>query len=653
MKFMTWNVNGIRALTQYHPYCDDLHKNYREILDYLDADVICLQETKISRSKLESDLALVPGYDSYWSFHRTKSGYSGVVIYVKDHLKLLAAEEGISGIISGNITIPSDSNPSTAFTPPPQQGSSGMTRRVGGYPQLEIPLLEQQDDVQDFDPSRTPPPSQALSSAATVARLQELDSEGRGLVLDFGFFVLFNLYCPNETDETRLPFKMDYYHLLEARVRGLIQEGREVMILGDMNVIPTELDHCDPEKWKKECGCDDFTNTQPRRWFNAFLAPGGPMTDLYRVFHEGERGAFTCWNTKINARPSNYGTRLDYILVTSGLLPWFKSCNRKPQVVGSDHCPVVAEMFTELVLEKDPVEIVKGREMTASAAAEASRDDIDASLSEVTLDANNNSKRSRQLQDILDSYGGTNDHVLAAKYYDEFSGKQQKLSMFFKKPAAAAAATATEPSPSQMTPPPLSSGKRPSSTPDVGGGSTTSSNASSVRSTVTQGKAAKKPVPGSKTVTGSQQSMLSFFTSPASKSKQVAPADTTTDIATTNGNETLALTSASTAMDTSSTQLSSQPSLSLSQPLSLPETLASSSSTASTTFCPSDFADWIPGPNDTLPFQSNAEETTSTWQNLFQPRKIPKCKFHSAPCTEYTVNKKGPNKGRRFFLCSL
>lgn len=32
MKFMTWNVNGIRTLTQYHPYCDDLHKNYRVTL---------------------------------------------------------------------------------------------------------------------------------------------------------------------------------------------------------------------------------------------------------------------------------------------------------------------------------------------------------------------------------------------------------------------------------------------------------------------------------------------------------------------------------------------------------------------------------------------------------------------------------------------
>jgi len=332
MKFMTWNVNGIRALTQYHPYCDDLHKNYRvkswttkpdfnaavsihtlnnsnfglpssqEILDYLDADIICLQETKITRSKLESDLALVPGYDSYWSFHRTKSGYSGVVIYVKDHLKLLAAEEGISGILSGNVAMPGSDS---IFASPglPSGQHNGPVRKVGGYPRLQTEMYGQDEDVPEEESySATPPPPKLLSAAAAFSRFQELDSEGRGLILDFGFFVLFNLYCPNETDDTRLPFKMDYYHVLEARVQELIQEGREVMILGDMNVIPTELDHCDPEKWKKESGRDDFKDTQPRRWFNSFLAPRGPMTDLYRVFHEGEKGAFTCWNTKINAR---------------------------------------------------------------------------------------------------------------------------------------------------------------------------------------------------------------------------------------------------------------------------------------------------------------------------------------------------------------
>ncbi|KAG0208582.1 Class II abasic (AP) endonuclease [Mortierella sp. GBA30] len=656
---MTWNVNGIRALTQYHPYCDDLHKNYREILDFLDADVICLQETKITRSKLDTDLALVPGYDSYWSFHRTKSGYSGVAIYIKDHIKLLAAEEGISGILSGNISLLTATPPGSNGSSPSISRSTSMLsttendprkRGVGGYPSLEG------------------------DGAAAFSRFQELDTEGRGLVLDFGFFVLFNLYCPNETDDTRLPFKMDYYHLLEARVRELIGEGREVIVMGDMNVIPTELDHCDPAKWKKESGEDDFTNTQPRKWFNSFLAPNGPMTDLYRIFHAGEVGAFTCWNTKINARPSNYGTRLDYILVTNGLVPWFKSCDRKPQIVGSDHCPVVAEMFTELALEKSEEEQALQQE----------------------------TKAVQSLQDILDSHGGTTDHTLAAKFFDEFSGKQQKLSDFFKKPSQLSTpGTTSSPSPptagdakrpaataaladsdqrgprkraffssenkdsiisASETPSTLNS--QPISTTKISSSSLLSpinvipkpSNKTAVKTAVSRtgqdkGSSKKTSMPSK---AGGQQSVLSFFTSP---SPQAAKESATTTTTTTRLAPEATLDVEMSGQDTSivpDAPQATEPSEQSSPLSSLASTSESTNiSSVSSSFSPSDFADWIPGSQDVLPFSMNGEATTSKWQSLFSPKVIPKCRYHNVPCTEYTVNKKGPNKGRRFFLCSM
>ncbi|KAG0030432.1 Class II abasic (AP) endonuclease [Podila clonocystis] len=623
MKFMTWNVNGIRALTQYHPYCDDLHKNYREILEYLGADIICLQETKITRSKLESDLALVPGYNSYWSFHRTKSGYSGVAVYVKDHIKLLAAEEGISGILSGNLSHPMSTPPGST---PGSQLDSDLNEKilkVGGYPAMETQ-----------DPT-------------VYARLQELDNEGRGIVLDFGFFVLFNLYCPNETDETRLPFKMDYYNLLEARVRELIKEGRQVMVLGDMNVIPSELDHCDPAKWKKEAGESDFTNTPPRTWFNGFLAPNGPLTDLYRVFHKDEPGAFTCWNTKINARPSNYGTRLDFILVTEGLLPWFKSCDRLPHIVGSDHCPVIAEMFPELKIDNS---IEEAHQQTAPSG--------------------------QSLQDVLDSYGGSTDHALAAKFYDEFSGKQQKLSLFFKKsakeltppmikstavdqkrpiadigdeeprkkpffstdkifdtPAASTFASSSQIAESNCNPPPSSASAPSMSTPVLSKPTPKIVPKATIARTLQSKAGSKKSV----SKPAGQQSVLSFFSTPGAN-KQSPPEPSILD-PTTNSQTTSSLPMLSQSSDVSSQSPSFEPS---------DERVATSSSN----FSPNNFADWIPGSQDVLPFTSNEESTTSKWQSLFTPKVVPKCKFHQEPCIEYTVNKKGPNKGRRFFLCS-
>jgi AP endonuclease-2 len=45
-------------------------------------------------------------------------------------------------------------------------------------------------------------------------------------------------------------------------------------------------------------------------------------------------------------------------------------------------------------------------------------------------------------------------------------------------------------------------------------------------------------------------------------------------------------------------------------------------------------------------------ESTQGWSTLFQTPSIPTCQVHQCKCTEYTVNKKGPNQGRRFYLCS-
>ncbi|KAF9105096.1 Class II abasic (AP) endonuclease [Mortierella sp. GBA35] len=654
MKFMTWNVNGIRTLTQYHPYCDDLHKNYKEILDYLGADIICLQETKISRSKLDSNLALVPGYDSYWSFHRTKSGYSGVVIYIKDHIKLIGAEEGISGVLSGYIPAPTTTSMLSLGTDPrnfeqdvEEAGGDGLSETGAGAGAGTATTTGTGTARLSFE----------STVADTMTLFPELDNEGRGLILDFGFFVLFNLYCPNETDDQRRPFKMAYYRLLEARVRDLIARGKEVIVMGDMNVVPTELDHCDPEKWKKEYGASDLD----------------------------ERGAFTCWNTKINARPSNYGTRLDFILVTEKLLPWFTSCDRQPQVVGSDHCPVVAEMVTELVLEKEDQQQGQGQGQGQQQFQEGGK---------------------RVLKDILDSYGGTTDHPLAARFFDEFSGKQQKLSAFFKKPASmtgtgtaliSATATATTttsaldnkrsagsqadgddnvsrkktffaPSPS----PPTLPGTPPS--PAGSGSATTSAYVatravasdnipkpiikSGAKSGAKSGSAAATKKSSSAVKPSGQQTMFSFFGAPAKKPvKEATSLSTTSKISSSqqqqdsnhiNGTSQQSAQSPTLASTSLEMTGSSQESLPASAPASL-----SSSSSSSSLFSPQDYADWIPGSQDVLPFSINGETTTSKWQSLFTPKTIPKCRFHNLPCTEHTVNKKGPNKGRRFFLCSL
>ena len=70
MKLISWNVNGLRAI---------LGKNFMEAFNALDADVFCLQETKLQAGQHDLEL---PGYHQYWNYAE-KKGYSGTAIFTK------------------------------------------------------------------------------------------------------------------------------------------------------------------------------------------------------------------------------------------------------------------------------------------------------------------------------------------------------------------------------------------------------------------------------------------------------------------------------------------------------------------------------------------------------------------------------------------
>ncbi|MFT8727603.1 MAG: exodeoxyribonuclease III [Liquorilactobacillus ghanensis] len=70
MKFISWNVNGLRAI---------LKKNFTTVFEQLDADFFCLQEIKLQQGQI--DLSF-PGYTTYWNYAERK-GYSGTAIFAK------------------------------------------------------------------------------------------------------------------------------------------------------------------------------------------------------------------------------------------------------------------------------------------------------------------------------------------------------------------------------------------------------------------------------------------------------------------------------------------------------------------------------------------------------------------------------------------
>ena len=82
MKLISWNVNGLRACVQ---------KNFIESFQELNADIVCLQETKLQEGQIELDL---PGYHQYWNYAE-KKGYSGTAIFTKHEPMSVAYGIGI------------------------------------------------------------------------------------------------------------------------------------------------------------------------------------------------------------------------------------------------------------------------------------------------------------------------------------------------------------------------------------------------------------------------------------------------------------------------------------------------------------------------------------------------------------------------------
>lgn len=81
-KFISWNVNGLRAVCS---------KNFNEVFDSLDADIFCVQETKLQEGQID----LAPeGYFNYWNYAE-KKGYSGTAVFTKEEPKSVSYGIGI------------------------------------------------------------------------------------------------------------------------------------------------------------------------------------------------------------------------------------------------------------------------------------------------------------------------------------------------------------------------------------------------------------------------------------------------------------------------------------------------------------------------------------------------------------------------------
>lgn len=166
----------------------------------------------------------------------------------------------------------------------------------------------------------------------------ETEDEGRILTLEYPNFYLVNVYSPNaQRDLARLPFRLEWEKEMYSYLGNLIA-SKPVVFCGDMNVAHQEIDI---KNAKANRGNSGFT-LEERERLSLLLDSG--FVDSYRHFFPETEGAYTWWSYMNKVRERNIGWRIDYFLVSNDLLPSLKSAEIHPQIMGSDHCPIVLEL---------------------------------------------------------------------------------------------------------------------------------------------------------------------------------------------------------------------------------------------------------------------------------------------------------------------
>ena len=236
-----------------------MNKGFAEIFAELDADIFCLQETKMQAGQLTFE---PEGYYQYWNYAE-KKGYSGTAIFTKE--KPIDVVYGIG--------------------------------------------------------------------------VDELDTEGRIITLEFEDFYFITEYVPNAQDGLkRIEHRMKWEDAFRAYVSSLA-EKKSVVFCGDLNVAHNEIDLKNP---KTNVGNPGFSDEE-RGKFNELLEAG--FVDTFRYFYPDLENSYSWWSYRFHARDKNIGWRIDYFCVSEDMKDRLVSVCIHSEIYGSDHCPI------ELVIE--------------------------------------------------------------------------------------------------------------------------------------------------------------------------------------------------------------------------------------------------------------------------------------------------------------
>jgi exodeoxyribonuclease-3 len=160
------------------------------------------------------------------------------------------------------------------------------------------------------------------------------NDEGRIIAADLGPFYVVSVYTPNAKDDlSRLPLRHTQWDPAFLEYMKRLEAEKPVIICGDLNVAHTPDDLARP---KENEGVKGFTKEEREGIQN--LVDAG-FADSFRKFTQGN-GHYSWWSHWAQARDRNIGWRIDYILVSKGLVPKLKKAEIHDDIYGSDHCPV-------------------------------------------------------------------------------------------------------------------------------------------------------------------------------------------------------------------------------------------------------------------------------------------------------------------------
>ena len=168
--------------------------------------------------------------------------------------------------------------------------------------------------------------------------VDELDTEGRLITLEYPDFYFLTCYTPNAQRELlRIDHRMRWEDAFLRYLRSL-DEKKPVIVCGDLNVAHQEIDLKNPAANRGNAGFSD----QERGCFQRLLDNG--FTDSFRYLYPDQTGAYSWWSYMFHAREKNAGWRIDYFLVSDRLRDAIRQTPIYSRVLGSDHCPVGLEL---------------------------------------------------------------------------------------------------------------------------------------------------------------------------------------------------------------------------------------------------------------------------------------------------------------------